>query len=128
MICNHRRPNHHSSRNQALLVVGHMAAGLLLGALLALTFGGFVMLLWNHTLPDLLGLRHITYWQSVSLILMTRILVGGIHHNSGHGHGHARKDKTHRYGWREYDDWWENVGEKSFSDYSGSDNEKPKTS
>lgn len=124
MICNHRHPAPDSTRNRVLLVAGHVAAGLLLGALLALTFGWFVMLLWNHTLPELLGLRHITYWQSVSLILMTRILVGGIHHNSGHGH--TRRNKARRYGWREYDDWWENVGEKSFSNYSESGSEKPK--
>lgn len=124
MIFSHQHPTTRSGRNRALLVVGHIAAGLLLGALLALTFGWFVMLLWNHTLPDLLNLRHINYWQSVSLILMTRILVGGIHHNSGHAH--TRKHQPRRLGWREYDDWWENVGEKSFSDYSESSNEKPK--
>lgn len=117
MMCGSHRPLPYSSRNRALLAAGHVAAGLVLAAVLALVFGWFVMLLWNHILPDLLGLRHITYWQSAGLILLTRILVGGLHH--GRGHGHGGKHRARGEAWRDYDDWWKETGEKSFQDYAG---------
>ncbi len=43
-----------------------------------LALGGIVvMLLWNAILPELLSLKLITYWQSVGLIILVRILTGG---------------------------------------------------
>jgi hypothetical protein len=92
-------------------VAGHVAAGALLAALLALVFGWIVALLWNHILPDLLGVKAIGYWQSVGLILMTRILVGGFNH------GHGGKHEPHGKHWSNYDEWWEEVGEKSFREF-----------
>jgi len=121
MICGSRHSHPASSRNRALLIVGHIVAGAVLAAVLALIFGWFIMLLWNHILPDLVGARFITYWQSVGLILMTRILVGGLHHGAGHGH----RRRTHGHAWRNYDDWWKAVGEKSFQDDAGDGSDKP---
>ncbi|GAA3508543.1 hypothetical protein GCM10022393_19960 [Aquimarina addita] len=37
---------------------------------------GIVMLLWNAILPDLLSIKTITYWQSMGLLVLTRILFG----------------------------------------------------
>jgi len=46
---------------------------------------GFVtMELWNALLPQLFGWHHITFWQSVGLIILSRILFGGFHRHSGH--------------------------------------------
>lgn len=45
-----------------------LAAGLILG--------WAVKLLWNAILPSLLGVNTITYWQSVGLLLLCRILLG----------------------------------------------------
>jgi hypothetical protein len=111
--------DHHpptTGRHRALLVAGHMAAGVLLAALLALVFGWIVAQLWNRILPDLLGARTIGYWQSVGLILMTRILVGGFHHGHGRLHGRNRRH-CHGKTWSNYDEWWEEVGEKSFREF-----------
>jgi hypothetical protein len=107
----HRTP--YTGRHRALLVAGHVAAGILIAALLALVFGWIVALLWNHILPDLLGVKAIGYWQSVGLILMTRILVGGLHH----GHGHGGKHRSRGRAWSDYDEWWDEVGEKSFREF-----------
>lgn len=41
-----------------------------------LVLGGIVMLLWNVILPDLLHVSPISYWQSVGLLVLFRILVG----------------------------------------------------
>jgi hypothetical protein len=46
---------------------------LLFGALALL-----VMLLWNAILPAVLQTRTITYWQALGLLLLCRILFGGL--------------------------------------------------
>lgn len=57
-------------------------------------FGYIVMLLWNWLIPDLFGLHAITFWQAADLLLLARILFGGIgggHH--GHGGCHCGNNK-----------------------------------
>jgi len=43
-----------------------------------LLFGGTVMLLWNAILPPVLGVAALTYWQAVGLLVLSRILFGGL--------------------------------------------------
>jgi hypothetical protein len=38
--------------------------------------GLIVMLLWNAILPDLLGVRHISFWQATGLLILCKILFG----------------------------------------------------
>ena len=38
--------------------------------------GLIVMLLWNAILPELLGVKHINFWQSVGLLILCKILFG----------------------------------------------------
>lgn len=107
-------PERLSKHSRAYLLVVHLGFGLLLAASLALIFGYVVMLLWNAVLPALVSVRSISYWQSVGLLVLARILVGGFGHGkhggvSGHRHGEA---------WRKYDEWWKEVGEKSFGEFS----------
>ena len=40
-------------------------------------FGFVVSNLWNALMPNLFGLRTITFWQAVGLILLGRLLFGG---------------------------------------------------
>src|ERR1700750_1576644 len=40
-------------------------------------FGFIVMLLWNAVLPDLLGLKQISFWQALGLLVLCKILFGG---------------------------------------------------
>jgi hypothetical protein len=109
----------YSARNRFLLIVGHLVAGAALAALLAMLFGWVIAVLWNHILPSLLGTRPIGYWQSVGLLVMARILVGGFHHGrlKGHGNGHASRGRT----WADYDEWWRESGQKSFKEFSKED-------
>jgi Ca2+/H+ antiporter, TMEM165/GDT1 family len=59
-------------------------------------FGSVVMLLWNHLLPELLGVGMITFWQAIGLLLLSRILFGGF----GGGHGrHKCHCHHHHSGW-----------------------------
>lgn len=60
-------------------------------------FGWIVMLLWNALLPGLFGVRPLHYLQAVGLLVLSRILIGGLR---GH-HGRWR-----HHGWRER---WESL-------------------
>ena len=40
--------------------------------------GELVMHLWNWLLPPLFGWRQITFWQALGLLLLCRILFGGL--------------------------------------------------
>lgn len=52
-----------------------------------------VMLLWNCLLPDLFaGVSRIGYWQALGLLVLSRILFGGLR---GGGHGRWRKQRAH---------------------------------
>lgn len=63
----------------------------LLGAVLALAAGGIVMELWNRLMPELFGLHILGYWQAVGLLVLCRILFGGLRGRGGPGGGwHAR--------------------------------------
>ncbi len=55
----------------------------LLGAL-----AGVVMLLWNLILPDVLGLKALSYWQALGLLVLSRILFGGFHFGPRRGSPH----------------------------------------
>ena len=46
-------------------------------------FGFVVMSLWNWLAPAVFGGRAITFWQAFGLLILARILVGGL----GGGHG-----------------------------------------
>ena len=57
--------------------------------IVAFTVFGFVVThLWNYLMPGLFGLRTITFWHAVGLMVLTRLLFGGF----GPGRG--------RFGWR----------------------------
>jgi hypothetical protein len=50
-----------------------------------------VMLIWNAVMPDVFGVNEITYWQSLGLIVLGKILFSGFgfgrhkrHHHGGH--------------------------------------------
>ncbi|MDR1414662.1 MAG: hypothetical protein LBI96_02535 [Odoribacteraceae bacterium] len=53
-----------------------------------------VMLLWNALVPGIFGLPTVTYLQALGLLVLTRLLVGGIHH------GHPRGREILRDRWR----------------------------
>lgn len=56
----------------------------------ALVFGFVVMHLWNWLMPAIFGLRTITFAQSLGLLVLSKILLGGFHRHSGGRHGWKR--------------------------------------
>jgi len=118
MIWNHEH-GAESKHGRTYLVVVHVAFGVVMASLLALVFGYFVMLLWNAVMPAVLAAHLITYRQSVWLLVLARILVGGIGHHGG-GHGHRPRGEA----WREYDEWWRETGKQSFENFAGNQDER----
>jgi len=49
--------------------------------------GEVVMHLWNWLLPPLFGWRTLTFWQALGLLVLCRVLFGGL---GGHGPGPKR--------------------------------------
>jgi hypothetical protein len=49
--------------------------------------GEIVRLLWNWLLPPLFGWRLITFWQALGLLLLCRILFGGLGVRGSHRSG-----------------------------------------
>ena len=68
----------------------------ILGMALCMFIGGeIVLLLWNWLLPPLFGIREITFWQALGLLVLCRILFGGFGMN-GSGGSHRRNRAADR--------------------------------
>jgi len=107
-----QKPSH--GRRHTRLAHAHIVFRSLAAALLALILGFGVMLLWNTILPSLFSVHSVTYWQSVGLLILARILLGG-----GLGYrryGFARIGS--RPAWNEYEEWWRKSGKQSFQEFS----------
>lgn len=69
-------------------------------AVMVVVFGalcGFiVMSLWNWLAPVLFGWRTINFWQALGLLLLSKILFGGIRGGGGHGR-HWRRGMRERW-------------------------------
>ena len=53
---------------------------------LVFALGWVIMFLWNAILPDLLGVKMISYWQSLGLLVLCKILFGSFRPGP-HRHG-----------------------------------------
>lgn len=55
----------------------------LFGIVFAAAFGFVVMSLWNWLMPAVFGWHVITYWQALGLLILSKILFGGMRGRSG---------------------------------------------
>jgi hypothetical protein len=115
-------------------VAGSIVAGVFIAALFALAIGALVMVLWNWLMPLIFGLGPITYWHGFGLVLLAKLLFGGIGHK-GWGHEKNRDPGAYWHGRRKYwksegrgpernkrfddvyEDWWETEGAAGFEAY-----------
>lgn len=110
-------------------IAGRIARGIVIGLVFALVFGIFARLLWNWLMPEIFGLREITYVQAIGMIVLAHILFGhkGPRKFAGHARGHgpwawggpcSREEANGPIkDWRRYDEWWETEGRESFRKY-----------
>jgi len=79
-----------------------------IGIALFIAIGGeLVKLLWNWLLPPLFGWRLITFWQALALLVLCRILFGGLGGHGGRGHmrGRMKERMAERMGERMRERW-----------------------
>ena len=70
--------------NKRMKKMAWVAPAAIVGMAVFIAIGGtVVMLLWNWLAPLLFGLPMITFWQSVGLLALGRILFGGIGRGGG---------------------------------------------
>src|SRR5262245_31394938 len=61
-----------------------IAPAAIVGLVLFIFIGGEVVrLLWNWLLPPLFGWREVTFWQALGLLVLCRILFGGLGRHGG---------------------------------------------
>ena len=73
-----------------------IAPAAFLGIILFTYLGGeLVRYLWNWLLPGLFGWRQITFWQALGLLLLCRILFGGLGVRGSH-HSNMRSRMRQR--------------------------------
>jgi hypothetical protein len=141
----HGKTYHRLTAGKVIRIVGWVISGIVLACFLAIIFGLLVKWLWGVTLTPLFNLPQPTYWQAVGLILLAKLLFGGIghhHNNRFHPHRHERwhdRDDSHStkgrspfdhaffgapHG-RHYRKFWEQEGKQAFADYLDKQRSKP---
>jgi len=123
---------------QALRIAGLAIAGVGVAILFAFVFGIVVKVLWNWLMPGLFGLKEITFWQAFGIVLLAKLLFGGL----GHSHKHhdrrfeerfedrfkrfIRREKVGEASapvpgngkkWRHFQQYWQDEGRSAFEAY-----------
>ncbi len=121
---------------KGLRIVSMVVVGLVTAAALGLVFGIFVRELWNWLMPELFGLKTITYWQAFGIVLLGHLVFGG----HGGGDKESKSNKHHRRSahcgdddnfkdgsqhWKYYDEWWQGEGKQRFLDFAAGKENKP---
>ena len=113
---------------KAARIFSMIVIGLITAACLGLVFGIFVRELWNWIMPDLFGLKTITYWQAFGIVILGHMIFGGSgggrgeskSHHRGRRHESMCEDDAGREGsmhWKYYDEWWSSQGKQHFMDF-----------
>ena len=63
-------------------------------------FGFITMHLWNGLMPVLFHWPVITFWQTIGLLVLSRLLLGGLggHGRGRHGYHHCRANMHEKWG------------------------------
>lgn len=56
-------------------------------------FTAIVMWLWNALLPDILGVKEVTYWQAMGILVLSKILFGNFGGGGSKSHHNGSKNK-----------------------------------
>jgi len=112
---------------KGLRIAGMVVLGVIAAALFGLVFGWLVMILWNWLMPQIFHLGEVTYWQSFGIVILAKLLFGGIGGARG-GHGRnpwrgnpwerGRRGPHGRDDWRWYREFWEQEGRPAFERFA----------
>ena len=78
-------------------------------------FSVVVMLLWNALMPPLFALPVLNYWQAAGLMLLARLLFGGLVHDMV-GHGRMRDNRRFDHG-NKLREKWMNMSEEERKEF-----------
>jgi hypothetical protein len=70
---------------------------MVLVTLALLVFGFVTEHLWNWLMPAIFGLKTITFVQALGLVVLSKILLGGVHKHSGGGRGGWKRQMEMRW-------------------------------
>ncbi len=62
----------------------HVVWGIIMVLAFIFLFGLFIRMLWNWLMPEIFGLKNITYLQSVGLLILSRLLFGRVGQRRDH--------------------------------------------
>ena len=104
---------------RGLRIAGIAVAAVVGTAFFGLVFGWLVMLLWNWLMPTIFHLGMIGYWEAFGIVILGKLIFGGIPGGRGHGHrnpwrGNPWEGKGGRDDWRFYREFWEKEGHQAF--------------
>jgi hypothetical protein len=113
---------------RGLRIAGMVLLGVIGAGLFALAFGWLVMILWNWVMPPIFHLGAITYWQGFGILILAKLIFGGM---GAAKHGGPRRNpwggnpwrggrhegSHNRDDWRYYRRFWEEEGHKAFDDF-----------
>ena len=82
-----------------------IGVALLVGFIVFIIAGGLVVrLLWNWLIPDIFGLRELSWVEALALLVLSRILFGGFGASGGGGHDRGRHKRS---------EWWKKTPERT---------------
>ncbi len=61
-----------------------------------------IMLLWNALMPVIFGITVISFWQSMGLIVLAKLLFGGFGGHGGRSHFPRKPQYKDREAWKEH--------------------------
>jgi hypothetical protein len=89
---------------KTLRVLKYAGFGILgIAFMIGLIFG--VQALWNWLIPELFNGPALSFWQTIGLFILSKILLTGVAPGSGHNH---KRDWRKKYG----EKYWERYSEK----------------
>jgi hypothetical protein len=68
---------------------------MLFAVVITFVLGSATMLLWNWLMPALFGLAHISFWQAIGILVLSKLLFGGF--GSRHGGPWRHHDKRQHW-------------------------------
>ena len=118
-FCIHKLRSKSPLKIIAIIIFG----GIIISGIITLC-GFVIMWLWNWLMPEIFGLTTLTFWQSLGLLALSKILIGGggfgkdkKHHSKKSGSKTDRNPKNDFSKWKHYDDFWKQEGSKAYDAY-----------
>ncbi|KAA1246007.1 hypothetical protein [Aquimarina sp. RZ0] len=123
---------HKIRKKSPVEIAGMIIFGIIAITGLAILFGFVIMWLWNWLMPEIFGLTTLTYWQSVGIFILLKLLLGGCgsSHSSKKSSNDSSKKETDNAKsdfskWKYYEKFWEEEGDEYYKQYIKRQLEQP---